>query len=211
MEQSAWFVVKPNEEDLMHHGVKDQKWGQRRYQNRDGSLTPEGRRHYGYDSEARPGRDYREAKPGDRDTVNYPRDNNKNKNKGNDSNSNNNKKPPSKEEIKTSEYKLKSKKMEAQSKVTDAASKFLNKSAEKAEKKAMSKMNLNNLSDDELRERINRYNLEKQYKQIAAGDVAKGRKSLSSLLDTTGSILAVGVSAATLASIIWEMKQKKDG
>lgn len=33
---------------LMHYGVEGQKWGTRRYQNPDGSLTPEGRRHYGY-------------------------------------------------------------------------------------------------------------------------------------------------------------------
>lgn len=32
---------------IAHHGVKDQKWGRRRYQNRDGSLTPEGRLRYG--------------------------------------------------------------------------------------------------------------------------------------------------------------------
>lgn len=29
---------------LAHHGVKGQKWGVRRYQNEDGSLTPEGKR-----------------------------------------------------------------------------------------------------------------------------------------------------------------------
>lgn len=33
---------------LMHYGVEGQKWGTRRWQNEDGSLTPEGRRHYGY-------------------------------------------------------------------------------------------------------------------------------------------------------------------
>ena len=33
---------------LYHHGIKGQKWGLRRYQNEDGSLTSEGRRHYGY-------------------------------------------------------------------------------------------------------------------------------------------------------------------
>lgn len=33
---------------LCHHGVKGQKWGVRRYQNKDGSLTDEGRRAYGY-------------------------------------------------------------------------------------------------------------------------------------------------------------------
>lgn len=29
---------------LYHHGVKGQKWGRRRYQNKDGSLTPEGKK-----------------------------------------------------------------------------------------------------------------------------------------------------------------------
>lgn len=33
---------------LAHHGIAGQKWGVRRYQNEDGSLTPEGREHYGY-------------------------------------------------------------------------------------------------------------------------------------------------------------------
>lgn len=32
---------------LMHHGVRGQRRGRRRYQNEDGSLTPEGREHYG--------------------------------------------------------------------------------------------------------------------------------------------------------------------
>lgn len=32
---------------LAHFGIKGQKWGVRRYQNEDGSLTGEGRSHYG--------------------------------------------------------------------------------------------------------------------------------------------------------------------
>lgn len=32
---------------ISHFGVKGMKWGIRRYQNRDGTLTPEGRKRYG--------------------------------------------------------------------------------------------------------------------------------------------------------------------
>lgn len=33
-------------DELYHHGVKGQKWGVRRYQNSDGSLTPLGKKRY---------------------------------------------------------------------------------------------------------------------------------------------------------------------
>lgn len=35
-------------DELYHHGIKGQHWGQRRWQNEDGSLTSAGREHYGY-------------------------------------------------------------------------------------------------------------------------------------------------------------------
>lgn len=38
------------EHELQHHGVLGQKWGVRRYQNKDGSLTSAGRKHYADDS-----------------------------------------------------------------------------------------------------------------------------------------------------------------
>lgn len=34
--------------DLAHFGIKNMKWGQRRYQNTDGSLTPAGKIRYGH-------------------------------------------------------------------------------------------------------------------------------------------------------------------
>lgn len=36
-----------SDSDIYHHGIIGQKWGVRRYQNKDGSLTTEGREHYG--------------------------------------------------------------------------------------------------------------------------------------------------------------------
>lgn len=43
-------MKKPNyvfDDELYHHGIQGQKWGERRFQNEDGSWTPEGRERYG--------------------------------------------------------------------------------------------------------------------------------------------------------------------
>lgn len=42
------YRIIRDQEYLAHYGVKGQKHGIRKYQNEDGTLTPEGREHYGY-------------------------------------------------------------------------------------------------------------------------------------------------------------------
>lgn len=45
---SIYYVGSiPYTDELSHHGILGQKWGVRRYQNPDGSLTAEGRERYG--------------------------------------------------------------------------------------------------------------------------------------------------------------------
>ena len=45
------YYMRPlRPDELYHHGVKGQKWGLRRFQNADGSLTADGRKRYKVDS-----------------------------------------------------------------------------------------------------------------------------------------------------------------
>lgn len=45
------MVIVKRDNFLVHHGIRGQKWGRRRYQNPDGTLTDAGRRRYGYDGD----------------------------------------------------------------------------------------------------------------------------------------------------------------
>lgn len=47
-EQNQYYGAL-TDEFIAHHGILGQKWGVRRFQNPDGSLTDEGRRRLGYD------------------------------------------------------------------------------------------------------------------------------------------------------------------
>ena len=48
---NTWTCTRQGE--LYHHGIKGQKWGVRRFQNKDGSLTPAGKRRYDEPNESR--------------------------------------------------------------------------------------------------------------------------------------------------------------
>ncbi|MBR3117740.1 MAG: hypothetical protein IKF29_00720 [Oceanobacillus sp.] len=43
------FYVYYKDSDISHHGIKGQRWGVRRFQNPDGSLTAAGQKRYGKD------------------------------------------------------------------------------------------------------------------------------------------------------------------
>lgn len=138
---------------LMHYGIKGQKWGVRRFQNDDGTLTAEGKARYvdkgGYFKSA----------------------------------------------VKT-----------AVKKTGQAAVKLLKKAkqgvADKVDDK-LDQMNPSRMSDQELREKLNRLNMEKQYKQIVSEMNRKPKKEhkAAKFVGNTLKTVLVATATTTLSSI----------
>ena len=45
--ESSYYGIMPLGDYIVHHGIKGQKWGVRRFQNKDGTRTPAGKARYG--------------------------------------------------------------------------------------------------------------------------------------------------------------------
>lgn len=160
---------------LQHHGVKGMRWGVRRYQNADGSLTNAGQRRYDRDKRENAGK-----KKGDRIGQADPN-----------------------RWVKEDTERTK--------KVADASShmtnelKRMNDNAMRNRPKA--KMDLSNMTDQEMRSQINRALLERQYNDMfAPHKTSRGREFASKFLETAGNVLAVGSSALAIALAVKELR-----
>ena len=71
------------------------------------------------------------------------------------------------------------------------------------------KVDLENMSDKELRDRVNRMNLEQQYSNLSANAKSKGHEYLTNTLEIAGSVLAITSSALAIALSIKGCKQGK--
>lgn len=167
---------------LAHHGIKGMKWGVRRYQNTDGSLTPTGKKRY------------------DRDILD-------NLGKKKDSRIDTSKPDPNrwvKEDLE------RRKKLVDTS--SSLVKQLQNLETETHPKSTRKTIDLSKMTDKELRDRINRELLEQQYNklfsEIEQPKISKGRQIVSDVLTVSGSALAVTGSALAIALSIKELRGK---
>lgn len=175
--------------ELYHHGIKGMKWGVRRYMNSDGSLTAAGRKRYARDAREKEFTKY------DSSTGTYYKTSKKN--------------GRSDLEADTSRYVKED--LSRTKKLADEASNLtrnLKTANDQAIKnKPKKRMDLNKISDKELRNQINRELLERQYNDIFNPPaVSKGREYVSKVLETTGTVLGITSSALGIALAIKDLR-----
>lgn len=141
---------------LIHHGIRGQRWGVRRYQNEDGSLTSVGKKRYSIS---------------DKDLG------------------------------KTKSI------AESASKITGEAGK-INRSISDMRRDSKKFEDLSKISDQQLKERVTRLNLERQYSDLTSSKIGKGQNYVGNILDIAGSTLAITGSALAIALSIRQLKGK---
>lgn len=163
-----------NNDELMHYGVLGMKWGKRRYQNKDGTLTKAGQNRYERDQRENAGKK-KGNKVGQADPDRWIRED-----------------------------------IERSRRLTNETSGLINnlKNANNSiRNKSKTKMDLSNMTDKEMRDRINREILERQYNDIFSPQKeSKGREYTNRILETAGSVLAITGSALGIALSIKELK-----
>ena len=174
---------------LYHHGVKGMKWGVRRYQNSDGSLTSAGKKRYARDAREKEFSNY------DASTGKYYKTSKKN----------------GRTDLEADSNRYVKEDLSRARKLTDEASGLTRnlKTAndQSIRNKSKTRMDLSNMTDQELRNRINRELLERQYNDVFnPPTVSKGRQYAGRVLETTGTVLAIGSSALGIAIAIKELK-----
>lgn len=78
------------------------------------------------------------------------------------------------------------------------------KQSKKVQKQKMSEVK--SMSDQELRERVNRLNMEQQYIRMSSEQMNAGRANINSVLNNVGTVVNVASSALAIAVAIQKLK-----
>ena len=150
------------ENELYHYGILGMRWGVRRYQKRDGTLTNAGKRKYNKEFD----------------------------------------KLETEEKIIKNKKRTQAKldKLEAKRKSVEELKKSSEKSPSKPNKPKENPVK--SLSDAELRERVNRLQLEKQYKDLSPNEVSLGKAFVKTVVKDVAEPVAIDLGKQALKSLL---------
>lgn len=186
------YILTANGE-FYHSGIKGMKWGRRRYQNEDGTLTAAGKKRYardaqekGYGKQDEDGTYYKTAgkKGGRKETLDVDADRY------------------------VTEDLQRSKRVAEDS--AQLAGKLKNVNDKSMKNQPRERMDLSKMSDKELRDQINRELLERQYNDVFnPPKINKGKETASKVLETAGDVLVVAGAAVGLALSLRDLIGKR--
>lgn len=212
------------EYELFHWGIKGQKWGVRRFQNKDGSLTPAGkkRQRANYSEEAKRMSDQElRSKIKRMNLEKRYYDMSKGSSKASEAldianqalNTSSKAGKITKDGLtlsgkETAQVNLVNQGVKGLSSGVSAAKKISDASRERANVKK-NRARVENMSDKDLETIVNRMDLERQYSNLSGERVARGRVSALDALKIAGDVLTVGASATAIAVGIHKLRSGK--
>lgn len=84
----------------------------------------------------------------------------------------------------------------------------IEKRTDKIGKAVSKKKDLSKMTNQELQEKVNRLNLEKQYSQLTSDQISKGRDYVRRTIEVAGNAIAIGSSAVAIAVGIQQLRNK---
>lgn len=176
-------------DELYHHGVKGMKWGVRRYQNKDGSITEAGKKRYARDAREKDFNKYDES------SGKYYKQSKKN----------------GRSDLEFDAARYAKEDTERSKRLVDSSRNLSNELKRTVDtsnrNRKVPKMDLSNMTDQEMRNQINREILERQYNDMFnPRKESKGREHVSRTLESAGNVLAITSSALGIALAIKELK-----
>ena len=203
--------------ELQHFGIKGMKWGVRRYQNKDGSLTPAGKKRYDESDEEREKKEKSKKTKAKVATaavataaVATAAAMNKDKiKKGMDYVKANKPSKDEKKETTVDDYKESLKKTQSADKALQGIKDIVNKADDVAYAKKV-RNDLTQMTDKELQQAVNRLNMEERYSQVMQQrhKIDRGESKVNQILDVAGNVLSGAATALTIAVAIKELNKK---